>query len=172
MLRSGEHSGFFDEDDALIRQLARPRTVLRTLACTAALLLPVGAVLVPAAAAAPSAEAAPTASAFVKEDPSTEVHGLKGEYFAMSAPGARDFAELGATALDPEINFPGLTGAFESATGRTENTTARWTGQIEAPEDGDYTFSAIGDNGFRLFIDDKAVIDHWEPDWDLSLIHI
>ncbi|CAM5576299.1 glycoside hydrolase family 2 [Streptomyces hirsutus] len=47
-----------------------------------------------------------------------------------------------------------------------EHTTARWTGQIEAPETGDYTFHAIGDNGFRLFIDDKPVIDHWEPDWD------
>ncbi|MFJ8447882.1 LamG-like jellyroll fold domain-containing protein [[Kitasatospora] papulosa] len=170
MLRGSEHFGFFDEDDALIRQLARPRTLFRTLACTAALLLPVGATLVPtAAAAAPAAapaEGAAAAPAFVKDDPSTEPHGLKGEYFAMSAPGARDFAELGATALDPEINFPGLTGAFESATGRTEHTTARWTGQIAAPETGDYTFSAIGDNGFRLFIDDKPVIDHWVPDWD------
>lgn len=165
MLRGPEHFGFFDEDDALIRQLARPRTLLRTLACTAALLLPVGATMVPAAASAP-AEGAASASASVKEDPSTEVHGLKGEYFAMSEPGARDFAELGATALDPDINFPNLTGAFESATGHAENATARWTGQIEAPADGDYTFAAIGDNGFRLFIDDKAVIDHWEPDWD------
>ncbi|MEU5716306.1 LamG-like jellyroll fold domain-containing protein [Streptomyces sp. NPDC020403] len=165
MLRSAGHPGFFDEDDALRRQPARPRTLLRSLACTAALLLPVGAVLVPAASAAPAAGAA-SASAFATEAPSTEVHGLKGEYFAMSAPGARDFAKLGAVALDPDINFPGLTGAFESATGRTEHTTARWTGQIAAPETGDYTFSAIGDNGFRLFIDDKPVIDHWVPDWD------
>ncbi|MFE2018872.1 LamG-like jellyroll fold domain-containing protein [Streptomyces sp. NPDC059499] len=165
MPRRSGHSGFFDEDDALIRQLARPRTLFRTLACTAALLLPLGATLVPAAAAAPDAGTA-AASAFTAEEPSTEVHGLKGEYFAMSAPGARDFAQLGAVALDPEINFPGLTGAFESATGKTEHTTARWTGQIEAPETGDYTFSAIGDNGFRLFIDDKPVIDHWVPDWD------
>ncbi|HEY9440065.1 MAG TPA: PA14 domain-containing protein, partial [Streptomyces sp.] len=100
------------------------------------------------------------------ETPSTEVHGLKGEYFSMSAPGARDFAELGATVLDPEINFPNLTGVFQSATGKTEHTTARWTGQIEAPATGEYTFSATGDNGFRFFIDGKAVIDHWVPDWD------
>ncbi|NEE41323.1 glycoside hydrolase family 2, partial [Streptomyces sp. SID7982] len=78
----------------------------------------------------------------------------------------RDFAELGATTLDPDINFPGLTGTFESATGKTEHTTARWTGQIEAPETGEYTFSAIGDNGFRLYLDGNVVIDHWEPDWD------
>ncbi|MFD5112916.1 LamG-like jellyroll fold domain-containing protein [Streptomyces sp. NPDC058220] len=165
------HFCSFDEDDALRQQPFRPRTLLRALACTAALLLPVGATLVPAAAAAPPAGAASvtaSATAFASDDPATDVHGLKGEYFRMSAPGARDFAELGGVALDPEINFPGLTGTFESTTGRTENTTARWTGQIAAPATGDYTFSAIGDNGFRLFIDGSVVIDHWVPDWDVE----
>ncbi|MEU1495199.1 LamG-like jellyroll fold domain-containing protein [Streptomyces sp. NPDC005776] len=145
------------------RQIPRSRAVIRTVACATALLIPVGASLVPAAAATPAAASATT---FTAGDPATAVHGLKGEYFSMSAPGARDFDKLGAVALDPQINFPGLTGAFESATGRTENTTARWTGNITAPEDGDYTFAASGDNGFRLFIDGQAVIDHWEPDWD------
>ncbi|MGW2595336.1 LamG-like jellyroll fold domain-containing protein [Streptomyces sp. NPDC001515] len=139
------------------------RAVLRTVACAAALLIPVGATLVPAAAATPVG-AVP--AAFAASDPATTVHGLKGEYYSMSAPGARDFAQLGGVALEPNINFPGLTGTFQSTTGRTENTTARWTGFLTAPEDGDYTFSASGDNGFRLFIDGKAVIDHWQPDWD------
>ncbi|WP_299539287.1 LamG-like jellyroll fold domain-containing protein [uncultured Streptomyces sp.] len=150
------------------RQHPRPRALLTTLACAAVLLIPVGATQAGAAGSAPAAAlaaAAPTAAP-AAADPVTDVHGLKGEYFAMSAPGARDFARLGATALDPDINFPSLTGAFESATGKTEHTTARWTGQIQAPATGDYTFSASGDNGFRLFVDDKAVIDHWVPDWD------
>ncbi|MEV5606447.1 LamG-like jellyroll fold domain-containing protein [Streptomyces sp. NPDC052299] len=144
-------------------QTPHPRALFRTAACAAALLIPLGATLVPAAAAAPASAASTT---FKAGDPATTVHGLKGEYFSMSAPGARDFAKLGGVALDPNINFPGLTGTFESTTGQTENTTARWTGFITAPEDGDYTFAASGDNGFRLFIDGKAVIDHWEPDWD------
>ncbi|MFF1931964.1 LamG-like jellyroll fold domain-containing protein [Streptomyces sp. NPDC058228] len=152
------------------RQLPRPRVLFRSLACTAALLIPLGAALVPAAAPAAavpaSAASTATAKAFADDDPTADVHGLKGEYFRMSAPGARDFAELGGVALDPEINFPGLTGAFESTTGRTENTTARWTGSITAPETGDYTFAASGDNGFRLSIDGNVVIDHWLPDWD------
>ncbi|WP_371774633.1 LamG-like jellyroll fold domain-containing protein [Streptomyces sp. NBC_01438] len=149
------------------RQMPRPRALFRTAACAAALLIPVGATLVPAAAATPAAAAgAASATTFKAGDPATEVHGLKGEYFSMSAPGARDFAKLGGVALDPQINFPGLTGTFESTTGQTENTTARWTGGITAPEDGDYTFAASGDNGFRLYIDGKVVIDHWEPDWD------
>lgn len=169
-LTGPRHFGSFDEDDALRRQHPRPRVLFRALACAAALLIPVGATLVPTAAAAPAAPAAApagaAATAFAHDDPAIEVNGLKGEYFSMSAPGARDFAELGATVLDPEINFPGLSGAFESATGRTEHTTARWTGLLEAPETGEYTFAASGDNGFRLFLDGNVVIDHWQPDWD------
>ncbi|MGN2365139.1 glycoside hydrolase family 2 [Streptomyces luridiscabiei] len=165
-LTGSRYSRLFDEDDALRRQHPRPRALFRALTCAAALLIPVGATLVPTAAAAPATPAPATATAFTADDPVTDVHGLKGEYFSMSAPGARDFAELGATSLDPEIDFPGLTGTFESATGKTEHTTARWTGQLEAPETGSYTFSAIGDNGFRLFLDGNVVIDHWQPDWD------
>ncbi|WP_224372641.1 LamG-like jellyroll fold domain-containing protein [Hyalangium versicolor] len=96
------------------------------------------------------------------------VHGLKGEYFRASAPNAHDFAQLGAITLDPNIDLPGLAATFESLTGRSEHTTARWTGRITAPATGDYTFYAIGDNGFRVFIDGTAVIDHWVGDWDIE----
>jgi hypothetical protein len=135
---------------------------LWALLTAAVLTLPVSS-LVPTASAA---EPISTVSASAAENAAIEVHGLKGEYFSMSAPGARDFADLGGVSLDPQINFPGLAATFESLTGRAEHTTARWTGMIEAPATGDYTFYGIGDNGFRLFIDGKPVIDHWEPDWD------
>ncbi|MET4926435.1 PA14 domain-containing protein [Streptomyces sp. PSRA5] len=134
----------------------RSRPLFRSLLLAVALLLPTTG-FTPAATAADTAPAAA---------PAGEVHGLKGEYFSMSAPGARDFADLGGVALDPQIEFPGLASTFESLTGRTEHTTARWTGRVEAPASGDYTFYATGDNGFRVWIGDKAVIDHWEPDWD------
>ncbi|MFK4694336.1 LamG-like jellyroll fold domain-containing protein [Streptomyces pristinaespiralis] len=146
----------------MTRQLTRSRTRLWALLTAAVLTLPVSG-LVPTASAA---EPISTASASAAENAAIEVHGLKGEYFSMSAPGARDFADLGGVSLDPQINFPGLAATFESLTGRAEHTTARWTGMIEAPATGDYTFYGIGDNGFRLFIDGKPVIDHWEPDWD------
>jgi concanavalin A-like lectin/glucanase superfamily protein/PA14 domain-containing protein/glycosyl hydrolase family 2 len=93
-------------------------------------------------------------------------HGLKGEYFSTSGPDAHDFAKLGGTLLDPNVDFSDLVPTFQSLTGQGEHTTARWTGQLAVPTTGDYTFSAIGDNGFRLFIDDKPVIDHWVGDWD------
>ncbi|MEU8651530.1 LamG-like jellyroll fold domain-containing protein [Streptomyces sp. NPDC048737] len=140
----------------------RPATRLWTLLIAAVLVLPAGGLL-PTASAAEPAAGTPAAS---PGRAAVEVHGLKGEYFSMSAPGARDFATLGGTLLEPQINFSGLTGTFEELTGRTEHTTARWTGRIQAPTTGDYTFHAIGDNGFRLFVDGRPVIDHWEPDWD------
>lgn len=96
------------------------------------------------------------------------VHGLKGEYYAMSAPGARDFAQLGGVSLDPNIDLSDLTGSFQSFLGRTENTTARWTGKLTAPATGDYTFFMIGDNGFRFSLDGQPVIDHWVGDWDVE----
>ncbi|WP_028808715.1 LamG-like jellyroll fold domain-containing protein [Streptomyces canus] len=146
----------------MTRQRIRPRARWWALLAAAALVVP------PSGLAATASAAEPTGSASVRstEAADVEVHGLKGEYFSMSAPGARDFAELGGTLLEPQINFSGLTSTFQDLTGKTEHTTARWTGQIEAPATGDYTFYAIGDNGFRLFIDGEPVIDHWEPDWD------
>lgn len=146
----------------MTRQHIRPRARLWVLLATAALVVPPSGLAATASAAEPTG----SASALATEAADVEVHGLKGEYFSMSAPGARDFAELGGTLLDPQINFSGLTSTFQELNGRTEHTTARWTGQIEAPTTGDYTFYAIGDNGFRLFIDGEPVIDHWEPDWD------
>src|SRR5690348_9907619 len=94
------------------RKHSMPRSLLRPLLLAALLVLSV--LVVPAGPA--TAKAAVT--------------GLKGEYFRMSAPGARDFAELGGIVLDPNIDLPGLVGTFESLTGRTEHTTARWTGKI------------------------------------------
>ncbi|WP_285471923.1 LamG-like jellyroll fold domain-containing protein [Actinoplanes sp. NBRC 101535] len=129
-----------------------PRSPLRPLLAVAIMILALFAI--PAGTAAAQAPAA------------AAVNGLKGEYFRMSAPGAHDFAELGGILLDPNIDLPGLVGAFESLTGRTEHTTARWTGKLTAPTTGDYTFYMIGDNGFRFLLDGQPVIDHWVGDWD------
>ena len=93
-------------------------------------------------------------------------HGLKGEYFLQGTSGSNDLGELKATQLDSAVNFPDLVPTYRDLTGRTENTAARWTGQIEPEFTEDYTFYAIGDNGFRVWIDGDLVIDHWVGDWD------
>lgn len=38
---------------------------------------------------------------------------------------------------------------------------ARWTGQITAPETGEYMFVVSGDDGYRLYINDDLVISKW-----------
>lgn len=38
---------------------------------------------------------------------------------------------------------------------------ARWTGELVAPTDGEYTLGVRGDDGFRLFVRDQKVLDDW-----------
>ncbi|MEU1303113.1 PA14 domain-containing protein [Streptomyces shenzhenensis] len=112
-------------------------------------------------AAAPAATAA--------DDP-VEVHGLKGEYYTQSAPGAFDFHELKATGFDPQLDFDSLESRLSSATGRSDDVSVRWTGRIVPEKTGPTTFSIIGDNGFRLWVGGRLVIDHWVDDWDREQI--
>ena len=37
----------------------------------------------------------------------------------------------------------------------------RWIGQIVAPESGEYEIGVDGDDGYRLWLDDKLVVDNW-----------
>jgi alpha-D-xyloside xylohydrolase len=38
----------------------------------------------------------------------------------------------------------------------------RWTGFLTTPEEGEYEIGLDGDDGYRLWIDDKLVIDNWD----------
>ncbi len=81
--------------------------------------------------------------------------GLSGEYFTnQDLTGAPT-----ATRQDAQINFnwsgtppPGLP---------HDHYSVRWTGQLIAPRDGEYTLGVRGDDGFRLFVNDQKVIDDW-----------
>ncbi|MGW1046298.1 PA14 domain-containing protein [Streptomyces sp. NPDC002547] len=111
--------------------------------------------------------ATPTAtSAATPVDDPVEVHGLKGEYYTQSAPGAFDFAQLKATGFDPQLDFGSLESRLNSATGQSDDVSVRWTGRVVPENTGPTTFSIIGDNGFRLWVDGRLVIDHWVDDWD------
>ncbi|HEY4209125.1 MAG TPA: glycoside hydrolase family 3 C-terminal domain-containing protein [Puia sp.] len=62
---------------------------------------------------------------------------------------------------DKSINFhwtlsppaPGLTTDFYAV---------RWTGMLTAPMSGKFRIGLEGDDGYRLYIDDKLVVSHWE----------
>ncbi|WP_030255383.1 glycoside hydrolase family 2 [Streptomyces violens] len=110
-------------------------------------------------AAAPSATAA-------DEPRSDAVHGLKGEYYTQSAPGAFDFHALKSTGVDPDLDFDNLEPRLGYATGQKDDVSVRWTGKIIPAKTGPTTFSLSADNGFRLWIDGRMAIDHWVDDWD------
>ncbi|SDX06029.1 PA14 domain-containing protein [Paenibacillus sp. CF384] len=90
--------------------------------------------------------------------------GLLGQYYLGNSDFS--FGDYKGTSIDPQLNFTDLTPILKNMTGAEDFVNARWTGQIMPPADGDYTFYMMGDNGFRLWIDNKLAIDHWVDDWD------
>lgn len=44
-----------------------------------------------------------------------------------------------------------------------KNYSVRWSGTITAPAAGDYTFIAQSDDGTRVYLDDRLLIDNWGP---------
>ncbi|MFN8347337.1 MAG: PA14 domain-containing protein [Spirosomataceae bacterium] len=81
--------------------------------------------------------------------------GLKGEYY-----NGTDFEEKIVTRTDPQINFnwfqrspaPGVNHSYFSV---------RWTGKLKAPVTGKYVFSAQVDDGIRVWVGNKKIIDGW-----------
>ncbi|MBL8232118.1 MAG: NPCBM/NEW2 domain-containing protein, partial [Bryobacterales bacterium] len=93
--------------------------------------------------------------------------GLKGEYFAntdLKAP-------VALTRTDPTVNFTwAMTAPVPSFA--PDKFSVRWTGQIEAPVTGNYTFVTRSDDGIRLWVNKKLLIDHWSDhgaDWDQAV---
>jgi hypothetical protein len=123
------------------------------------------ALLLAAALGVTGLTAAVPATTAAQDEP-VEIHGLKGEYYTQSAPGAFDFHRLEATAFDPGLDFDNLEPRLNLTTGRSDDVSVRWTGKIVPERTGAHTFSVSADNGFRLWIDGEIAIDHWIDDWD------
>ncbi|WP_199734868.1 LamG-like jellyroll fold domain-containing protein [Cellulomonas sp. PhB143] len=132
-----------------------------------ALTIPLGVGV--AVAAAPSSAGGATGAVAPTADQPDLRAGLKGDYFVTTTPDWQlTDANLKATVIDRQIDFGSLTGTFEDLTGRSEQTGARWTGSITPEKSGTYTFYAKGDNGMRLWVDGKQLLDHWVNDWEIE----
>ena len=87
-------------------------------------------------------------------DQSTQGSGLFGFFFWNT-----DLTDLRKTRVDGTINFdwggggPGDIG--------DNNYSIRWLGLLNPPSEGDYTFTTYSDDGVRLWINYKLVIDQW-----------
>ena len=82
--------------------------------------------------------------------------GLKAEYFNnrdLSGPAA-------AIRTDARIDFNW--GRYKPTPELSENNfSVRWTGKLRVPESGSYTFGFTADDGARLYVDGKLLIDAW-----------
>jgi hypothetical protein len=91
------------------------------------------------------------------------VPGLVGEYFNIGEE-LSDYpnvADKKATVkkVDKTVNFDSTEEGF-NGTNLVDQFYIRWTGTIKAPKDGKYKFYTESDDGSRLFIDGKQVVDN------------
>ncbi len=67
------------------------------------------------------------------------------------------------TRRDNTVNFEWGDGSPAPGTVGTDNFSTRWTGQVEAPTTGAYTFYTSTDDGVRLWVNGTQIIDQWVP---------
>ncbi|MDZ7292228.1 MAG: glycoside hydrolase family 3 C-terminal domain-containing protein [candidate division KSB1 bacterium] len=83
-------------------------------------------------------------------------HGLRGEYFTN-----RDLTGQPALVrIDPQVNFDWGGGSPDPAI-PPERFSARWTGKLIAPVTGKCKISVTSDDGARLYVDGKRVLESW-----------
>lgn len=92
--------------------------------------------------------------------------GLVGEYFDVGRPlhdfPATDDLRPLVRRVDPEISFgPTVAGAENFAgTGLEDRFYVRWTGRLHVPARGRYVFTLGSDDGSRLYLDGRLLVDN------------
>jgi hypothetical protein len=81
--------------------------------------------------------------------------GLRGEYFDHP-----DLTQLRLVRLDPVVSFDWSTGAPMPEAG-APGFSVRWTGQLVPRFSEHYTLTARVDDGVRLWLDGRLIIDNW-----------
>ena len=84
--------------------------------------------------------------------------GLLGEYYDVSE--LTNPTALKMSRIDDNVNF---NFGFESPDASIDQNTysIRWTGYIRPTVSGSYTFKTLSDDGVRLTVDGKQLIDNW-----------
>ncbi|WP_438350401.1 S-layer homology domain-containing protein [Paenibacillus sp. FA6] len=108
-------------------------------------------------------------------DPTMDGHGLMGEFFKMKPSGDRndisifdfDEAKFKGAKMVGNLNGDGFLGIFNQFSGTGDYNTARFTGTIVPEFTEDYTFHMEGDDGFRLWVDGKMILDFWELKYEI-----
>ena len=88
---------------------------------------------------------------------SKRISGLRGQYYTTPELSGKMIERV-----DSQINFRWGTAAPMSGI-PADRFSVRWEGEIETLNEGNYTFHLRSDDGARLFIDGRQVIDRWRP---------
>ncbi len=92
------------------------------------------------------------------------VAGLKGDYFEGT-----NFERKVMTRTDPQVDFNWNWQSPGSGVPR-EYFSVRWTGKLYAPTTGKYRFSATADDGVRVWVNGKKIIDEWRKQDDSNFV--
>lgn len=84
--------------------------------------------------------------------------GLHGSYFSNSV--LKDTPAF--ERQDEQISFKWTLYSPDPEKLQPDNYSIRWTGKLKAPENGKYQLGLRGNDGFRLYLNGKPVIDQWE----------
>ena len=87
-------------------------------------------------------------------------NGLTGEYF-----NGPNFERKVLTRIDPAVDFD-WNWQYPGPGVQREYFSVRWTGKLYAPKSGTYRFSALADDGVRVWVNGKKVIDEWRKQDD------
>jgi len=91
--------------------------------------------------------------------------GLVGEYSnyggGVPDPPESPFQNVTLTRIDPGINFQWGNGSPEPDVIDTDNFAVRWTGELDVPLTGTYTFKATTDDGVLLYVNGEEMADAW-----------
>ena len=103
----------------------------------------------------PQARLFPSSAVTEPEAPTSGGGGLSGYYFnTIDLSGSVVLSRIEDVDFDWRYSSPG-------SPVNTGNFSVRWSGSVEAPISGNYTFSTVSDDGVRLWVNNVLVIDNW-----------
>jgi LmbE family N-acetylglucosaminyl deacetylase len=87
--------------------------------------------------------------------PAASGTGLRGEYYDNT-----NFSPLRLTRIDPTVDFAWGTGSPDPSVA-PDTFSVRWTGQVEPRFTETHSFYTVSDDGVRLWVDGRLLIDNW-----------
>ncbi|MCB9286938.1 MAG: glycoside hydrolase family 3 C-terminal domain-containing protein [Lewinellaceae bacterium] len=97
------------------------------------------------------------ASYLLTEEHGVIVNGLKGEYFDN----IKLSGEPKVSRIDPKVDFRWTLHSPHKSL-PYDWYSARWTGKLKPPKSGTYNFGIEGNDGYRLYLDGRLIIDNWK----------